>query len=109
MSTFIEALERAEHERDVRFQASPSEPTSARGPAVPETAPDRDLRSAPEPPRGFGNGLEEHLVSLLAPASFESEQYRTLRHLIEQLHKSTGLAVVAVSSPGVADGKTTTA
>jgi len=62
----------------------------------------------PELPRGAANGLEEHLVSLLAPTSFEAEQYRALRHLIEQLHKSTGLAVVAVSSPTVADGKTTT-
>jgi capsular exopolysaccharide synthesis family protein len=55
------------------------------------------------------DGLEEHLVSLLDPTSFEAEQYRALRHLIEQLHKSTDLSVVAVSSPGAADGKTTTA
>jgi capsular exopolysaccharide synthesis family protein len=48
-------------------------------------------------------------VSLLAPTSFEAEQYRALRHLVEQLHKSSGLSVIAVSSPGVADGKTTTA
>jgi capsular exopolysaccharide synthesis family protein len=54
------------------------------------------------------DGLEEHLVSLLAPTSFEAEQYRALRYLIEQLNKSTALSVVAVSSPGVADGKTTT-
>src|SRR6058998_288991 len=108
MSKFFEALERAEQERAVRVQAAPSEPTNARGPAVPETAPDPALWSAPELPRGVANGLDEHLVSLLAPASFEAEQYRALRHLIEQLHKSTGLAIVAVSSPTVADGKTTT-
>jgi capsular exopolysaccharide synthesis family protein len=53
--------------------------------------------------------VEEHLVSLLAPASFEAEQYRALRHLVEQLHKSANLSVVAVSSPGGGDGKTTTA
>ena len=108
MSTFFEALERAEQERAVRFQAAPFAPTSAPEPAVPETAPDPGLRSLPELPRGAANGLEEHLVSLLAPTSFEAEQYRALRHLIEQLHKSTGLVVVAVSSPTVADGKTTT-
>src|SRR5881296_637910 len=109
MSKFFEALERAEQERAVRFQAAPSEPTNARGPAVPETALDPALRSAPELPRGVANGLDEHLVSLLAPTSFEAEQYRALRHLIEQRGKSTALSVVAVSSPGVADGKTTTA
>jgi len=108
MSTFFEALERAEQERAVRFQAAPGASTSAPDPPVPESAPDPGLRSLPELPRGAANGLEEHLVSLLAPTSFEAEQYRALRHLIEQLHKSTGLAIVAVSSPTVADGKTTT-
>jgi len=54
-------------------------------------------------------GLEEHLVSLLAPTSFAAEQYRVLRHMIEQLHRSAELTVVAVSSPDAADGKTTTA
>jgi len=53
--------------------------------------------------------LEEHLVSLLEPASFEADQYRALRHLIEQHHKSSDLSVVAVSSPGAGEGKTTTA
>jgi capsular exopolysaccharide synthesis family protein len=48
-------------------------------------------------------------VSLLAPASFEAEQYRALRHVIEQRHKVTDLSIVAVSSPGAGDGKTTTA
>ncbi len=108
MSTFFEALERAEQERAVRFQAAPGASTSAPDPPVPESAPDPGLRSLPELPRGAANGLEEHLVSLLAPTSFEAEQYRAMRHLIEQLHKSTGLVVVAVSSPTVADGKTTT-
>src|SRR5207247_10976918 len=103
-----EALERAEQERAGRFQAAPGASTSAPDPPVPESAPDPGLRSLPELPRGAANGLEEHLVSLLAPTSFEAEQYRALRHLIEQLHKSTGLVVVAVSSPTVAYGKTTT-
>jgi capsular exopolysaccharide synthesis family protein len=53
--------------------------------------------------------LDELLVSLLAPASFEAEQYRVLRHRIEEFRKSAGISVVAVSSPTVADGKTTTA
>jgi capsular exopolysaccharide synthesis family protein len=53
--------------------------------------------------------IEEHLVSLLTPTSFGSEQYRALRHRIEELHRSTNLSVVAVSSPSAGDGKTITA
>jgi capsular exopolysaccharide synthesis family protein len=45
---------------------------------------------------------------LLAPNSFEAEQYRVLRHLIEQLRRSSELSIVAVSSPDAGDGKTTT-
>ena len=48
-------------------------------------------------------------MSLLAPTSFEAEQYRTLRHIVEQLHKNADLSTIAVSSPAVRDGKTTTA
>jgi len=53
--------------------------------------------------------LDSHFVSLVTPATFEAEQYRALRHTIEEVHKLSGLAVVAVSSPSVGDGKTTTA
>jgi len=53
--------------------------------------------------------VDDHLVSLLAPASFEAEQYRALRHTIEQLQRSRDLRIVAVSSPGVGDGKSVTA
>ncbi len=53
--------------------------------------------------------LEGHLATLLDPSSFAAEQYRVLRHQIEQLQRSQGLAVVAVSSPAVGEGKTTTA
>jgi capsular exopolysaccharide synthesis family protein len=52
--------------------------------------------------------IDEHLVSLLTPSSFAAEQYRVLRHLIEQMHRDAGLRVLAVTSPAVADGKTTT-
>jgi capsular exopolysaccharide synthesis family protein len=53
--------------------------------------------------------VDAHLVSLIAPASFEAEQYRALRHMVEQRHKVDGLSVIAISSPGTSDGKTTTA
>ena len=49
------------------------------------------------------------MVSLLNPTSFEAEQYRKLRQLIERMHRDNGLSVVAVTSPSAGDGKTTTA
>jgi capsular exopolysaccharide synthesis family protein len=131
MSTFFKALERAEQERALRRATTPSEPTTAPGPAapppdaVPAQAPPSVFRSprpvAAKPAHPAGSAehaeqlderpaeLDDHLVSLVAPSSFEAEQYRELRHAIEQLHRSAKLSVVAVSSPLVADGKTTTA
>jgi capsular exopolysaccharide synthesis family protein len=53
--------------------------------------------------------IDDRLVSLLATAGFEAEQYRVLRHNIETLHRETDFRVVAVTSPGVGDGKTVTA
>jgi capsular exopolysaccharide synthesis family protein len=47
------------------------------------------------------------LVSLLAPSSFAADQYRVLRHLIEE-KRSEGLGVLAVTSPAPGDGKTLT-
>jgi capsular exopolysaccharide synthesis family protein len=61
------------------------------------------------PPADSGEGVDDHLVSLIAPAAFEAEQYRALRHTVEQLHKARDLRIVAVTSPGVGDGKSTTA
>jgi len=124
MSTFFKALERAEQEGALRRATPPPEPASAPGPVAP--APDPVPAQVPQSiftrPRSAAAGpvraawpeesahqLEEHLVSLLAPTSFEAEQYRALRHTIEQLRRSAELSVIAVSSPVAADGKTTTA
>ena len=52
-------------------------------------------------------GIDPHLISLLAPQTFEAEQYWALGHMLEQLHHETQLSVVAVSSPTPGDGKTT--
>ncbi len=118
MSTFFRALERAEQERVLRRPPPPPEPAIEPRPAVPvpEPAPTRAAQSVFTPPRPAAAGrgahaheLEDHLVSLLAPASFEAEQYRALRHMVEQLHRSAELSVVAIASPDAADGKTTTA
>jgi protein-tyrosine kinase len=69
----------------------------------------KDPREAPAIDDVRAAGLEEHLVSFLDPVSFEAEQYRALRHMIEQLHRSADLSVIAVSSADANDGKTTTA
>src|SRR5262245_13649603 len=139
MSTFFKALEQAELERALREEGRAPQPPEARevsAPAPVETAPappapvDRRPRPAPRPrvervepaverrrdtapssdPGGETWGeIDEQLVSLLSPSSFEAEQYRVLRHTVEQMAKTAGLSVVAVSSPTVGDGKTTTA
>jgi len=51
---------------------------------------------------------DEQLVSLTKPHSFEAEQYRTLGQIVETRRKSKGHKVIAVSSAGIGDGKTTT-
>jgi len=53
--------------------------------------------------------VEGHLISTLAPDSFERDQYRVLCHFLEQSRGKTGSRVLAVTSAGVGDGKTTTA
>ena len=53
--------------------------------------------------------VDEHLVSLITPDAFEADQYRVLRHAVEQRRRGAGLSIVAVSSAGAGDGKTTTA
>ena len=109
MSKFFKALEQAEHEQALRRQAAPREPASKPRFPAPETVHARALPASLERPSAVSTSLDEHLVSLLVPNSSEAEQYRALRYLIEQLHKSTDLSVVAVSSPSSGDGKTTTA
>ena len=51
---------------------------------------------------------DSHLVSFLDRASFEAEQYRILRHLVEERSRQTGLRILAVTSPGPGEGKTLT-
>jgi capsular exopolysaccharide synthesis family protein len=117
MSTFFRALERAEQERDMGRPAMAPAPTTEASPtvSVPETGVVVAPASVFTRPRPALDGtddlheVEDHLVSLLAPTSFEAEQYRALRHMIEQFRRSAELSVIAVSSPDASDGKTTTA
>jgi capsular exopolysaccharide synthesis family protein len=109
MSKFLQALEQAEQDQALRQQAAPREPMIEEASTVHARVVEAPLPSAAEFAPQASEDLDEHLVSLLAPSSFEAEQYRALRHLIEQRNKSADLSVIAVSSPGAADGKTTTA
>ena len=59
-------------------------------------------------PLGAPLPISEQLVSLSAPGSFASDQYRTLRHAIERLHVESGLQVIAVTSSAPGDGKSVT-
>lgn len=52
--------------------------------------------------------IAEQLVSLVAPGSFAADQYRSLRHIVERLHKESSVRVLAVTSPTPGDGKTVT-
>jgi protein-tyrosine kinase len=138
MSKFFKALEQADRDR-VRQGAAPDEPTATETFVMPEAPPRAAVAPAPPPPvappraprpaatperarrraapvearrpKGAPEGLQidEHLVSLLDPTGFGAEQYRALRHLMEHLRKAAELGVVAISSPGDGDGKTTTA
>jgi capsular exopolysaccharide synthesis family protein len=53
--------------------------------------------------------LDERLTSLVSPESFEAEQYRVLRHALEQVRRAPGEGAFGITSPGAGDGKTTTA
>ena len=52
--------------------------------------------------------LNTHLVSFTNPASFAAEQYQNIRMKIERLRQTRDLRVIAITSPGVSDGKTVT-
>ena len=109
MSKFFKALEQADRDR-AREQPSAPERVASVQPSSPEPEPAPVERTnLPGLAGDSADRVDDHLVSLLAPASFEAEQYRALRHTIEQLQRSRDLRIVAVSSPGVGDGKSVTA
>jgi len=139
VSKFQKALEQAQRDRALRLRTAPPpsappengrlfEERPAPAPAPPEadeTAESRPAWPAPPPPAaprppspprprrrrpvGATEQVDDHMVSLVAPSSLEAEQYRALRHVIEQKHRTENMSVIAISSPGGGDGKTTTA
>ncbi len=123
MSKFFKALQQAEQDHAFRIEADRGTETE-RGHA--RDSVDQPVPWHPSeldgvlPGAGVGSrrheapavaieGVEDHLVSLLRPSSFEAEQYRTLSHVVERLRETNGVGVIGISSPGPADGKTITA
>jgi capsular exopolysaccharide synthesis family protein len=107
MSKFFQALEQAERDRALQQKgaAQSADPTASPAPEVEIAEP----VTPPPPPADSSDGVDDHLISLIAPAAFQAEQYRALRYTVEQLHKMRDFRIVAVSSPGVGDGKSITA
>jgi len=130
MSTFFKALEQAERDRSARAGQRVDDFVEPDAPAVRRADRDEAVmppdaavgatwpelrgpaavteRAASEMLDPWGQ-IDEHLVSLLRPSSPEAEHYRALRHTLHHLRQTTGLTVVAVSSPSPGDGRTTTA
>jgi capsular exopolysaccharide synthesis family protein len=52
--------------------------------------------------------IDPTLVSLTDPDSFAAEQYQALRLKIERLNQTRGIRVIAITSPGVSEGKSVT-
>jgi capsular exopolysaccharide synthesis family protein len=119
MSKFYQALERAERERtsrsqerlqeEVRLDPPSALPSASHPPRRPTRSENGIASLQRESEKSSPRTIEDHLVSLIAPETFEAERYRMLSYIVEQLHADAGLSVIAVSSPAVGDGKTLTA
>src|SRR5262245_2129143 len=51
---------------------------------------------------------DERIVAFAKTQSFEAEQFRRLRHKLEELQGSRGVRVIAITSAVAGDGKTLT-
>lgn len=66
-------------------------------------------RASTEPRLADGGRLDPHLVMLSDPDAPGAEAYRSLRSLVERMAPAGSSLVLAITSPGEGDGKTTTA
>jgi capsular exopolysaccharide synthesis family protein len=111
MSKVFKALEQATRESrrpSAPIRIGPSlERPSAAGPSAFSRNSRRDRHE--ERPRQEATGVDPRLVSLVDPVSPPAEQYRNLRHTVEQAQRAKKVSLIAVSSPAIGDGKTTTA
>lgn len=111
MSRLFKALKKIERMTPTGSQVASPSATYERPPLAraPRQGPSPTGSAALEYMPVNSEDVEQHLITLIAPTSFESEQYRILGHRIEQMHKDANLQVLAISSPTMGDGKTTTA
>ena len=113
MSKVAKALQQAARDRALAGTPRSAEPVETVDVPLRDASPAVTLRPAesfgPAPAPWEPDGIEPHLVSLLDPVSFEAEQYRTLRHIVEQAHRADQPSILAVSAPSIGDGKTITA
>ena len=79
MSKFAKALEQAQRDRALRNQGAPPPPVPA-VPPLPATP--RKIAAPPRQPAHITGDVDSHLVSLVAPAGLEAEQYRALASLL---------------------------
>jgi capsular exopolysaccharide synthesis family protein len=107
MSKFRRALEQARRDRALLAERPATSERAADVPGWPPRIPAPAW--TPSSPAHAADGVDAHLVSLVTPTAYQAEQYRALRHVLEQARRTHGVQVVAVSSPGDGDGKTTTA
>jgi capsular exopolysaccharide synthesis family protein len=110
MSKFLKALDQAQRDRAlIEHARARSMPHALTPPGEQTPPPPISSAVSPEAEPIVVDGVAPHLVSLVAPTSFEAEQYRTLRHIVEQAHRTADVRILAVSAPATGDGKTTTA
>jgi capsular exopolysaccharide synthesis family protein len=57
---------------------------------------------------GSAKTIDRRVISLADPMSFEAEQYRRVRHQVEELHAKTGVRTIALTSAVAGDGKSLT-
>jgi capsular exopolysaccharide synthesis family protein len=107
MSKFFKAHQQVQRDHGVRGETTSN--GARREDVRPSPPPTTAAPRTPAPVTENFWGVDEHLVSLVTPAAFEAEQYRALRHVVEQLHRTADMKVVAVSSAASGDGKTVTA
>lgn len=77
--------------------------------ALEKVAPSLPVTPLPGAESSCPEGVKPHLVTLITPTAFEAEPYRVLGRLVVQMHQDVGLHILAISSPGMGDGKTSTA
>ncbi len=117
MSRLQQILEKAERDGGLRrmhgLMEAPAAIATGAAPIEPSPSKRAELAAAPSVAAvGYvvnGVQLDRRLVAAVAPAAITAEQYRALRTRILQANTGCAVNVVLVTSPGRADGKTTTA